>query len=153
MKFFDKDPLEETFMRLDENKLYEVVTKEVMQEQIFSYGIWGRAFADVEGDMQKAKALYIKYRVQDLKDLQIAALANAERARDENEDSYGANIELLPLSNDEIKEAQSMINQILELEIGEDLQEELEEYKVDIAEDEFTKMDLKYLRDLHKRMT
>ena len=29
MKFFDKDPLEETFMRLAENELYEVVTEEV----------------------------------------------------------------------------------------------------------------------------
>ena len=57
MKFFDKDPLEETFMRLAENELYEVVTKEVMQGQVIA-GIWGRAFSDVEGDMDNAKALY-----------------------------------------------------------------------------------------------
>ena len=56
MKFFDKDPLEETFMRLAENELYEVVTKEVMQEHVVA-GIWGRAFSDVEGNMDKAKAL------------------------------------------------------------------------------------------------
>jgi len=84
MKFFDKDPLEETFMRLAENELYEVVTKEVMQEQVVA-GIWGRAFSDVEGDMDKAKALYIKYRVQDLKDRAVMSQVQTEQAREEAE--------------------------------------------------------------------
>lgn len=32
-----------------------------MNEEVIA-GIWGRAFSDVEGDQEKAKALYIKYR-------------------------------------------------------------------------------------------
>ncbi len=70
MKFFKTDPLEKAFLRLAENELYEVVTLEVMNEQVMP-GIWGKAFSHSEGDMEKSKALYIKYRVQDLMDRAI----------------------------------------------------------------------------------
>ena len=57
-----------------------------------------------------------------------------------------------PLSEEEEKEALSLINQISELGVSAETKEELEEYKIDIKEGEFEKMDLKYLQALHKRL-
>ena len=57
-----------------------------------------------------------------------------------------------PLSEEEEKEALSLINQISELGVSAETKEELEEYKIDIKEGEFEKMDLKYIQALHKRL-
>jgi len=67
MKFLKKDPLDSSVQRLAENELFEIVTQEIMNEEVIA-GVWGRAFSDTEGDFNKSKALYIKCRVQDLKD-------------------------------------------------------------------------------------
>ena len=45
-----------------------------------------------------------------------------------------------------------MIGQIIELKVSKELQEELEEYKLDIDEGEFEKMDLRYLQALYRRL-
>lgn len=53
--------------RLTEVQLYELVAKEIENNRQ-SKGLWAKAFADTEGDFEKAKALYIKLRVQMIKD-------------------------------------------------------------------------------------
>jgi hypothetical protein len=83
MKFLMNDPFKGSSKRLAENELYEIVTKEVMNEEVMA-GIWGKAFADTEGDEQKAKALYIKYRVQDLKDRVIVESELGDHGRFRN---------------------------------------------------------------------
>jgi hypothetical protein len=91
MKFFQKDPFGESVQRMEENELYEIVTKEVMNEEVVA-GIWGRAFSDTEGDEQKAKALYINYRVQDLKDrATVIEGLNRHAKHQEDKQSLGMN--------------------------------------------------------------
>lgn len=46
-------------------KYYEEVARE-MQEKPLSAGLWTKAYAEMEGDDAKARALYIKYRVAQL---------------------------------------------------------------------------------------
>jgi hypothetical protein len=53
--------------RLTEVQLYELVAKEIENNQQ-SKGLWAKAFADTKGDFEKAEALYIKLRVQMIKD-------------------------------------------------------------------------------------
>ena len=122
MKFFEKDPLEETFMRLAENELYEVVAKEVLNE-IFMAGIWGRAFSDTEGNAEKAKALYINYRVQDLKDRCLMELSssNNNNSRDNNNSGQRnvdyRNDDLARLTKEQEDEEIYLINDILNIKI------------------------------------
>jgi hypothetical protein len=54
-------------MRLFEERLYEQVVAE-MQRGERRNGIWAKAFADANGVDEHAKANYIRYRVQSLKD-------------------------------------------------------------------------------------
>lgn len=53
--------------RLIEEQLYERVISELLRGEKRA-GIWGKAIADSAGQEEKAEALYIKYRVQSLKD-------------------------------------------------------------------------------------
>tara|TARA_A100001015_G_scaffold250525_1_gene289001 strand:- start:189 stop:881 length:693 start_codon:yes stop_codon:yes gene_type:complete len=53
--------------RLDEEYFYELVAKEV-SNNFRKDGLWAKALADSGGDETSAKALYIKYRMQSLKD-------------------------------------------------------------------------------------
>lgn len=55
--------------RLIEEKLYEQVLVEMASGNIRS-GIWAKALANCSGSEEKAKSLYIKYRVQSIKDEQ-----------------------------------------------------------------------------------
>jgi len=52
--------------KLDE-QLYSVVTDEIERNEIYK-PLWTKALADSDNDKQRAQALYIKYRVQKLKD-------------------------------------------------------------------------------------
>jgi len=53
--------------RLIEEKLYEKVLQEIDNDQIRN-GLWAKALANSNGIDGKAKALYIQYRVQSIKD-------------------------------------------------------------------------------------
>ena len=53
--------------RLKEEAIYLAVMKE-MKAGLKSDGLWGQAISETEGNEKKAKALYIKLRVQSLKD-------------------------------------------------------------------------------------
>ena len=53
--------------RLLEEQLYEQVVQEISQGQKRD-GLWAKALSNSDGIEDKAKALYIKYRVQSIKD-------------------------------------------------------------------------------------
>lgn len=50
------------------DKLYETVARELEQKNVIS-GLWTKAFAEMEGDDARTRALYIKYRVAQLSEL------------------------------------------------------------------------------------
>jgi hypothetical protein len=155
LEFFKKDPLEDSFMRLAENELYEIVTREVMNEQVVA-GIWGRAFSDAEGATDKSKALYIKYRVQDLKDRSIVELAKSENLKRERPNlKYESkpNDDLTPLIDEEEQELIKLIYSLRNKNISVTTEEELDEMLEDFSDGaKFAKMDLRYLRALNARL-
>lgn len=64
---FRKLKLSKSVARIQEEKLYEVVAIELSNDNV-NIGLWTKAVADAEGDDNKVKSLYIKYRVQSLID-------------------------------------------------------------------------------------
>ena len=54
--------------RADDELLYEFVITE-MESGVLSKGLWGKALADSNGDDAKAKSIYMKHRVQSIKDV------------------------------------------------------------------------------------
>lgn len=66
--------------------------------------------------------------------------------RDEDEDERA-------LTDEEKAEATSLIEKLLEKGVSASTKEELEEYKIDLADGDFVAMDLRYLRALHQRLT
>lgn len=67
MSLFDKFKIQNAAARLIEEQMYEFVVEE-LQNGIRRNGLWAKALANSQGDESKAKALYISYRVQSLKD-------------------------------------------------------------------------------------
>jgi hypothetical protein len=67
MNIFDKLKIQNAATRLIEEKLYETVVDD-LQNGLRKNGLWAKAFAKSYGDESKAKALYISYRVQSIKD-------------------------------------------------------------------------------------
>ena len=55
------------YTQQDEEALYEIVAAEMAVRKI-KKGLWAKAYAQCEGDTNRTKALYIKLRVQALKD-------------------------------------------------------------------------------------
>lgn len=53
--------------RIDEEKLYEQVVKE-LANGVRRDGLWAKAIAHSNGQNEKAKSLYIQYRVKSLED-------------------------------------------------------------------------------------
>ena len=79
---------EDAYMLQDEEALYEIVASEIAVRRV-KKGLWAKAFAQCEGDPNRTKALYIKLRVQALKDEAAhnawqAAPATEECAQEEN---------------------------------------------------------------------
>ena len=58
---------EDVSVQQDEEALYEIVAAEMAVRKI-KKGLWAKAYAQCEGDPNRTKALYIKLRVQALKD-------------------------------------------------------------------------------------
>src|ERR1017187_7565518 len=56
-----------------DDEFYDEVARE-LQEKSLVAGLWTKAFAEMDGDDAKARALYIKYRVANLKDKREAFL-------------------------------------------------------------------------------
>jgi hypothetical protein len=52
---------------MNEEEIYELISEEI-ESNSTKKGLWTRAFSESEGDEQKAKALYIKHRFDQIKD-------------------------------------------------------------------------------------
>lgn len=61
--------------------------------------------------------------------------------------------DLNPIDEAERAEAQALIAAIGAMKISETTRDELKQYKQDLADNAFEKMDLRYLRALNKRLT
>ena len=61
--------------------------------------------------------------------------------------------DLTPIDEAERAEAQALIAAIGAMKISETTRDELKQYKQDLADSAFEKMDLRYLRALNKRLT
>lgn len=75
---FDKWSAVRSAHRLIEEQLYEQVVIE-LAEGMKRPGLWAKAIADSDGYEERAKSLYIKYRVQSIKD-ESAILKATERS-------------------------------------------------------------------------
>lgn len=67
MNIFNRFKKKNAAQRLLEERLYEIVLEE-LQKGVRRAGLWAKALAKSEGDESKAKALYISFRAQSLKD-------------------------------------------------------------------------------------
>ncbi|MBK6357127.1 MAG: hypothetical protein IPF44_10570 [Betaproteobacteria bacterium] len=83
---FDQFKTQAAFSRLSEEEVYAQVIREI-ECGVRRDGIWAKSMADSQGDLTKAKALYIKLRVQSIRDeIHVAnAFASAENERIKNE--------------------------------------------------------------------
>lgn len=69
--------------RYNDEKLYEIVLQEIENDQVRP-GLWGKAFAESNGDLPVAKSLYMKLRVQSIiDDIEIERCQQAELERQE----------------------------------------------------------------------
>src|SRR5437773_10661344 len=64
---------------MNDNILYDEVAKE-LQERTMVPGLWTRAFSEAGGHMDRARALYIKYRVGQLAEGRSKTLKEERRA-------------------------------------------------------------------------
>jgi hypothetical protein len=69
-------------VRLIEEELYGMALAE-LESGHFRSGLWAKALAYSSGDEQKARGLYLKYRVQSIHDEAEVAEGIAEELRDE----------------------------------------------------------------------
>ena len=67
MGLFRRNDKNAVLDRMLETKLFEYVMDEISDGKR-NNGIWGQALVETEGDEKKAEAIYIKLRVQSLKD-------------------------------------------------------------------------------------
>ena len=75
---FEKLKLSIAAKRLHEETLYKQVVEELSQGQRRD-GLWAKAMADSEGIEDRAKSLYIRYRVQSIQDESESAKASVKR--------------------------------------------------------------------------
>ena len=52
---------------VENNKFYDQIALELQQKTLIA-GLWTKAYAEMDGDEAKARALYIRYRVQQLRE-------------------------------------------------------------------------------------
>src|SRR5690554_3859661 len=82
MGFFDSIRRSVALSRVEEEQKYKFVLEE-FESGVIREGLWGKAVADSQGDEQKTKALYFKYRVRSLDDDGIV-LSTIEKVISEN---------------------------------------------------------------------
>lgn len=80
MGIFNKFKQATAAARLVEEQLYGHVAQE-LKRGIRREGLWAKALADSDGNDEKAKALYLKYRVQSIRDESEIESALAEQAK------------------------------------------------------------------------
>lgn len=79
---FEKFRKNQAVHRLIEEQLYEQALAELDSGQLRS-GLWAKALADSSGDEQKVRGLYLKYRVQAMKDEAELASGFLAKAKEE----------------------------------------------------------------------
>jgi len=80
MGIFDKFKTSTAIDRLSEEKLYEQVAQELKAGKKRE-GIWVKAMAKSDGDLNKAESMYIELRVQAIKDEAIVNVELEDRAK------------------------------------------------------------------------
>ena len=81
MAIFKQIKKTKVITRIQETQLFEYVMNEINQNDR-KEGIWGQALVASEGDQEKARALYIKLRVEALKDeISLDTIIHDERLR------------------------------------------------------------------------
>jgi hypothetical protein len=84
MFMFEKFKTNQAISRLTEEKIYEQVAEEI-QNGIRKNGLWAKAIAEAELNDEKAKAIYIKLRVQSIIDeINLSKSVENERKEYEN---------------------------------------------------------------------
>ena len=82
-KLFDKLKLTGALERLEDQQFYELVASELARGER-SDGLWLKALSASNGDDHKAKAKYIKFRVQSLKDeIELSAFQKQQKEEQE----------------------------------------------------------------------
>jgi hypothetical protein len=87
MNIFAKLKRKNAAARLIDEQMYEIVVEE-LQSGVRRNGLWAKALAKSQGDESKAKALYISYRVQSLRDESEIAEAMQEYEAEESRNRH-----------------------------------------------------------------
>ncbi len=80
-------------------------------------------------------------------------IADAHVEKSESDEAEYIDDNFEPLSDEERREAETLINSIRNMKVSDSTIQELDEYKNDISDGEFEKMDLRYLRALKARLS
>lgn len=78
---FKNNPSEKSAERLVEEQIYAQVVDELSKGQRRD-GLWAKALSDSDGDETRAKALYIKYRVQSIVDETVVLKESQRKERE-----------------------------------------------------------------------
>ena len=110
--------------------LYEFVMDEMEQESELMKGLWAKALAHAEGNDSKAKALYMQYRVQAIKD-QLSALQIdlSDLSKEELFEIIKNGFTIIPQKIQIIKEEKAVAKEkAIEVAIEAQMKKEHEEY-------------------------
>ncbi len=110
--------------------LYEFVMDEMEQESELIKGLWAKALAHAEGNDSKAKALYMQYRVQAIKD-QLSALQIdlSDLSKEELFEIIKNGFTIIPQKIQIIKEEKAVAKEkAIEVAIEAQMKKEHEEY-------------------------
>ena len=110
--------------------LYEFVMDEMEQESELTKGLWAKALAHAEGNDSKAKALYMQYRVQAIKD-QLSALQIdlSDLSKEELFEIIKNGFTIIPQKIQIIKEEKAVAKEkAIEVAIEAQMKKEHEEY-------------------------
>ena len=136
---FDKLKLDSPSTRLSEDDLFEKAYDELQNDELIK-GVWARALSESDGDEKKAEALYLKLRVQQIKDEKhlSAQKKKAQKKKELEEDKARAEREFR-------KDAEAARLNRLEQERQQLEMERLEEERLDaLPERSFSFMNVVY---------
>ena len=83
-KFKSKDFKDNPFVRKGEEALYRQAMNEIESGSI-NKGVYAKALADSEGNEDKVRSLYLKYRIQSILDDKVLAELAAKERKERNE--------------------------------------------------------------------
>lgn len=102
--------------RIAEERLYEQALREI-ESGVRRDGLWAKAFQKSHGDNQRAKALYVEYRVRSIKDeAEISAALNEQHIEKRTEKDVKPSLPNIekdkqnPIKSENINRKQSCLN-------------------------------------------